>query len=83
MSDIERSIDRLWEIRAAGEALPPSWDPPLDFAASLQVQLGILDRKLAAGEALAGWKIGRTSARVRERLGPEPLLVDELIRRKA
>jgi 2-keto-4-pentenoate hydratase len=69
--DIERSIDRLWEIHASGEALPARWNPPLDFAASLRVQLGILDRKLAGGAELAGWKMGLTSARVRERLGTE------------
>ena len=69
MPDIEQTIEKLWNFRSEGIQLPKKWEVNLDFSSSLQVQLGILNRRLEQGEELAGWKIGLTSIRVRERLG--------------
>lgn len=69
MSDIEQSIQKLWDLHSEGLDLPDEWGVNLDFSSALQVQLGILDRRLKKGEELIGWKIGLTSIRVRERLG--------------
>ena len=69
MPDIEQTIEKLWNFRSEGIQLPKKWEVNLDFSSSLQVQLGILKRRLEQGEELAGWKIGLTSIRVRERLG--------------
>jgi 2-keto-4-pentenoate hydratase len=61
-------VDRLWESRLRGD-VSPGWLAGLSLDDALDVQLGLLDRKLAAGERLAGWKVGLTSNRARTALG--------------
>ncbi len=67
--DVQNAIDLLWQSYESGAPAPAELKGALDLDAALAVQLGILDRRIAAGAALAGWKIGLTSARVRERFG--------------
>jgi len=69
--DLETTVQRLAEARKAGDHCP-EWLPgalTLDFA--LDVQLGLLARRLAEGEKLAGWKVGLTSPRARKALGAD------------
>jgi 2-keto-4-pentenoate hydratase len=67
--DTQTAIDLLWQSYQAAAPAPAELKGALDLDAALTVQLGILERRLEAGAALAGWKIGLTSARVRERFG--------------
>jgi 2-keto-4-pentenoate hydratase len=43
----------------------------LSTAQAYQVQRGVLERFIATGERLAGWKLGANSARARQIFGPE------------
>jgi 2-keto-4-pentenoate hydratase len=61
-------VDRLWKSRQEGD-VSPEWLAGLSLDEALDVQLGLLDRKLAAGARLAGWKVGLTSNRARQALG--------------
>ncbi len=61
----------IWRATAARRPLPAALRGALDFDAALRVQLRVLERQLAAGQALAGWKIGLTSQRVRDRFGTD------------
>ena len=63
--------DRLWEGYRRGEYFPPELVGRLSFDQALRVQLDLLDRRLATGEPLAGWKIGLTSAAVRAHFGTD------------
>jgi 2-keto-4-pentenoate hydratase len=67
-SDRTALVDRLWESRARGD-VSPAWLMGLSLDDALDVQLGLLERRLAAGEKLAGWKVGLTSNRARAALG--------------
>jgi 2-keto-4-pentenoate hydratase len=50
----------------------PAWLPgALSLDEALAVQLELLERRLAAGEKLAGWKVGLTSPRARKALGAD------------
>ena len=60
--------DRLWASRKSGDAFP-AWLSGLSLGEAHAVQLGLLARHVAAGETLAGWKVGLTSARARTLLG--------------
>jgi 2-keto-4-pentenoate hydratase len=60
---------RLWEARQKGDHSPAWLNGALDLDGALAVQLGLLARKVAAGERLAGWKVGLTSERARKALG--------------
>lgn len=65
--DITTATDLLWESYRTGESAPAALKGALDVDDALRVQLAILDRRLEAGARLAGWKIGLTSERVRQR----------------
>ncbi len=65
--DPNTASDLLWESYRKGEPAPQELRGALDIDSALTVQLAILDRRLEAGAELAGWKIGLTSERVRQR----------------
>ena len=67
--ELEVLTQRLWDARQAGDYSPAWLNGALTLDRALAVQLGLLERKLAQGERLAGWKIGLTSARARGLLG--------------
>ena len=69
--NVSEAADRIREGYRRGEFFPPELVGKLSFDAALRVQLDILDRRLAGGERLAGWKIGLTSATVRAHFGTE------------
>ena len=52
----------------AGDHAPEALRKALSLSDAYQVQLGILDRLLASGEELSGWKIGGTSDAARQML---------------
>ena len=65
------AADRIWEGYRRGEFFPAELVGRLSFDEALRVQLDILERRLADGERLAGWKIGLTSATVRAHFGTD------------
>ncbi len=67
--DLAELTDRLWEARQKGDHAPDWLNGALTLEQALDVQLGLLERKLAQGEALGGWKVGLTSERARSALG--------------
>lgn len=71
MNDRSALVASLSETRMSGK--PPRTDAaaPKDLDDALRLQLEVLEALLASGEELAGWKIGLTSERVRQRLGRE------------
>jgi 2-keto-4-pentenoate hydratase len=69
--DVAAVVDRLEAARKAGDYCPEWLVGALDLREALEVQLGLLERRLAAGERLAGWKVGLTSPRARKALGAD------------
>jgi len=49
--------------------MPEEWFGRLDLNTAYAVQLGFLDRYIAAGERQAGWKVGLTAAAMRAQQG--------------
>lgn len=69
--NVSEAADRIWDGYRRGEFFPPDLAGRLSFDEALRVQLDILERRLADGEQLAGWKIGLTSASVRAHFDTE------------
>ncbi|MDH4363681.1 MAG: hypothetical protein OEY41_00415 [Acidimicrobiia bacterium] len=67
--DIEAITEQLWASGQAGDYFPAELVGKLDYEGGLKVQLGLLRRKLEAGERLGGWKVGLTSPRARAMIG--------------
>jgi 2-oxo-hept-3-ene-1,7-dioate hydratase len=69
--DPDEATERLWPARQQGDFCP-AWLPgALSLNEALGVQLRLLERELAAGRELAGWKVGLTSPRARTALGAD------------
>jgi len=71
--DIEHAADTLWAGIRRGEHMPPAWRGRLSMAQAYAVNLAILRRRVADGDAQAGWKVGLTADAMRAQWGiPEP-----------
>jgi 2-keto-4-pentenoate hydratase len=75
MSD-EALVEALFQARRKGLATPELADPELipaepDLRKGLDLQLAVLERLLASGERLGGWKVGHTSGSRRGMMGRE------------
>jgi len=71
--DIEHAADALWAGIRRGEHMPDAWRGRLTMAQAYAVNLAILRRRIAGGDAQAGWKIGLTADAMRAQWGiPEP-----------
>jgi 2-keto-4-pentenoate hydratase len=64
-------VERLATARAGGDHCPEWLPGSLTFDEALEVQLALLERELARGETLAGWKVGLTSERARRSVGAD------------
>jgi 2-keto-4-pentenoate hydratase len=69
--DLGAFADRLEQARKGGDHCPPWLVGALTLEEALDVQLELLDRRLAEGEELAGWKVGLTSPRARKAVGAD------------
>lgn len=69
--NVTEAADCIWEGYRRNHFFPADLLGRLSFDEALRVQLDILERRLARGERLAGWKIGLTSAAVRAHFGTE------------
>ena len=83
--DERAAIDRFWEARRGGEYFPADWRDRLSFDQAYRVQLGVVARRVAAGERQVGWKVAQTSEETRRQFGfHEPIfgcLMEEGLRR--
>jgi 2-keto-4-pentenoate hydratase len=70
-TDLAAIAGRLHAARMAGDYCPEWLPGALDLDGALAVQLMLLDRAIAAGERLGGWKVGLTSPRARGALGAD------------
>jgi 2-keto-4-pentenoate hydratase len=68
---LDTLVDRLWEARASGDHFPGWLNGALTLDQAQAVQLALLERRRAQGDALAGWKVGLTSPRARAALGAD------------
>ena len=64
--NIENIVEDFWASRQQGVYYPPQWFDRLTLDQACQVQLGLLDRAVAAGARQVGWKVGLTAAAIRE-----------------
>ncbi len=69
--NVEDGADLIWREARQGRYFPDALRDALSLDDGLRIQLNLLERKKAAGERHAGWKIGLTSARVRARYGTD------------
>lgn len=69
--DIAESAELLWTEAREGRWFPEALRGKLTLDEALRLQLAVRDRKLAAGAKQAGWKVGLTSQRVRDRYGTD------------
>lgn len=65
----EQLVRGFAEARRNGVAGPDVTAPSYDLHEALGLQLAVLDRLVAAGERLAGWKVGLTSGPRRDVMG--------------
>jgi len=67
--NLEDATDLVWHAWHDQGPYPDALSDWLDYDRALDVQAALLARRLDRGEKVAGWKIGLTSDRVREKMG--------------
>lgn len=67
--NLDAAIESLWQATRTGEYPPSGFEGELSFEEAYQIQLAVLERRLAAGERLAGWKVGLSSDATRRMFG--------------
>jgi 2-keto-4-pentenoate hydratase len=73
--DIEAVTESIWQHTLRRSYFPQEWKGRLTIEQSYRVQLGLLERWLARGERLAGWKVGLTAPVIQKQFGmPEPVM---------
>jgi len=64
--DISRLIDVFWDARGRGEFFPRAYHDRLSIDDAYRIQLGLIDRRVAAGERRIGWKVGLTATAIQQ-----------------
>jgi 2-keto-4-pentenoate hydratase len=73
--DIEAVVESIWQHTLRRSYFPAEWKSRLTIEQAYRVQLGLLDRWLARGERLAGWKVGLTAPVIQKQFGMhEPVM---------
>ena len=67
--DEQAAIGEFWAARARGEFFPPQWFDRLTLDQAYRIQLGVIARRIAAGERQIGWKVGLTAAPIQQQFG--------------
>jgi 2-keto-4-pentenoate hydratase len=67
--DEQAAIEEFWAARARGEYFPPQWFDKLTLDQAYQIQLGVISRRIAAGERQIGWKVGLTAEPIQQQFG--------------
>ncbi len=64
--NVADAVETIWAGHRAGRHHPPELQGTLSMRQAYEVQLGLLERYVAAGERQAGWKVGLTSKAMQE-----------------
>lgn len=67
--DLNLAIDSFWEATQQGIYYPPEWKGKLTVDDGYGVQLGLLEKYVAAGQRHAGWKVGLTAKAIQQQIG--------------
>jgi 2-keto-4-pentenoate hydratase len=67
--DEQSAIEEFWAARTRGEHFPPQWFDRLTLDEAYRVQLGLIARRVAAGERQIGWKVGLTAKPIQQQFG--------------
>jgi 2-keto-4-pentenoate hydratase len=67
--DVDLAVEDFWQARQQGVFFPPSYFDKLTIDEGYRIQLGLVDRRVAAGEKHIGWKVGLTAKAIQEQLG--------------
>ena len=67
--DEQAAIGEFWSARARGEYFPAAWFDRLSLDEAYRVQLGLIARRVAAGERQIGWKVGLTAPAIQQQFG--------------
>jgi 2-keto-4-pentenoate hydratase len=62
-------IEEFWRARQQGIYFPPAWFGKLSVEQCYAIQLGLIERRCAAGERQIGWKVGLTSRAIQQQFG--------------
>ena len=66
---IEHAVDTIWKAAHTGVYFPEELKGKLSPKQGYEVQLGVLARHVAAGDAQVGWKVGLTSKGTQDAFG--------------
>ena len=67
--DEQAAIEDFWNARARGEYFPAQWFDRLTLDQAYGIQLGVIARRIAAGERQIGWKVGLTAVPIQQQFG--------------
>lgn len=68
-SAIDGLIEEFWRARQHGIYFPPAQFGKLTVDQAYRVQLGLIERRRAAGERQIGWKVGLTAPAIQRQFG--------------
>src|SRR5262249_61028134 len=81
--NLEDAIESVWRHTQAGVHFPKEWEGKLSQREAYDVQLGLLNRYVAAGATHVGWKVGLTSKATQSQFGLYERIFGLLLRRGA
>lgn len=67
--DEAAAIESFWAARQRGEYFPRDWFDRLNLDEVYRIQLGLIARRVAAGERQIGWKVGLTAKAIQQQFG--------------
>jgi 2-keto-4-pentenoate hydratase len=67
--DNDSLIEAFWQSRQQGIYFPPAYFGKLTVDQSYAIQLGLIERRRAAGERQIGWKVGLTAPAIQQQFG--------------
>jgi 2-keto-4-pentenoate hydratase len=62
-------IEAFWQARQSGVYFPPDYYGKLSIDQAYAIQLGLIERRCAAGERQIGWKVGLTAPAIQQQFG--------------
>jgi 2-keto-4-pentenoate hydratase len=62
-------IEAFWQARQQGIYFPPAYFGKLTVDQAYHIQLGLIERRRAAGERQIGWKVGLTAPAIQQQFG--------------
>jgi 2-keto-4-pentenoate hydratase len=67
--DEQAAIEEFWTARARSEYFLAQWFDRLTLDQAYRIQLGVIARRVAAGERQIGWKVGLTAEPIQQQFG--------------